>query len=223
MRERAGLTQRELAKRAGVTNATISLIEQEAHAPSLASLHRILSAIPISIADFFALPTSQRTCCSMTAPTWRWYARRRRSAGAGSERRDKMLQLFIERYQPGAGTGGEPISHDGETAAFVIRRHDRGESRRSHPASATGGGYQSSGSSRIRLAQRRQDRCRGRLRLHAADVLIRVQVLARSCGLYKAAWLSVWRRTGAGERQPLRRRFRGSGHDDSDPSNRPIT
>ena len=60
VRERAGLSQRDLAKRAGVTNSTISLIEQEAHAPSLASLHRILSAVPISIADFFALPTSQQ-------------------------------------------------------------------------------------------------------------------------------------------------------------------
>ena len=60
VREAAGLSQRELAKRAGVTNGTVSMIEQEAHAPSLASLHRILTAIPISLADFFALPTSRR-------------------------------------------------------------------------------------------------------------------------------------------------------------------
>ena len=56
VREQSGMSQRELAKRAGVTNATISLIEQESHAPSLASLHRILNAIPISMAEFFALP-----------------------------------------------------------------------------------------------------------------------------------------------------------------------
>src|SRR5690606_34733103 len=61
VREGAGLSQRELAKRAGVTNATISLIEQEKHAPSLASLHRILNAIPISLAEFFALPTTRQT------------------------------------------------------------------------------------------------------------------------------------------------------------------
>jgi glyoxylate utilization-related uncharacterized protein len=29
--------------------------------------------------------------------------------------------MFIERYQPGAGTGDEPITHDGETAAVVLR------------------------------------------------------------------------------------------------------
>ena len=60
VREAAGLSQRELAKRAGVTSATISLVEQDSHAPSLASLHRILNAIPISMAEFFALPASRQ-------------------------------------------------------------------------------------------------------------------------------------------------------------------
>lgn len=152
VRERAGLTQRELAKRAGVTNATISLIEQEAHAPSLASLHRILSAIPISIADFFALPTSQRNAlfydrADLTAIT--------RGAAdlrvLSSERRDKSLQLFIERYQPGAGTGGEPISHDGETAAFVISGTIEVKVGNVTRRLSTGGGYQVFGKQPYRL------------------------------------------------------------------------
>lgn len=121
VRERAGLSQRELAKRAGVTNSTISLIEQETHSPSLASLHRILSAVPISIADFFALPSSQRNVMFFDHNDLAVVAR----GGAdlrvlAAERRDKSLQMFIERYQPGAGTGDEPISHDGETAAVVL-------------------------------------------------------------------------------------------------------
>lgn len=37
-----------------------------------------------------------------------------------AERRDKTLQMFVARYQPGAGTGDEPISHDGKTAAVVL-------------------------------------------------------------------------------------------------------
>jgi transcriptional regulator with XRE-family HTH domain len=122
VREQSGMSQRELAKRAGVTNATISLIEQESHAPSLASLHRILNAIPISMAEFFALPTSQKNVLiydkdELVAVT--------RGAAAlsvmASERRDKKLQLFSERYAPGASTGEELIVHDGETAAFIIQ------------------------------------------------------------------------------------------------------
>lgn len=121
VRERAGLSQRELAKRAGVTNSTISLIEQETHSPSLASLHRILSAVPISMADFFALPSSQRNVMFFDRDDLAVVARGEADLRVlAAERRDKALQMFIERYQPGAGTGDEPISHDGETAAVVL-------------------------------------------------------------------------------------------------------
>jgi transcriptional regulator with XRE-family HTH domain len=122
LREKMGLSQRELAKRAGVTNTTISLIEQEAHAPSLASLHRILSAVLISMADFFALPASQQNAIFNSAADMMVVSR-----GAADlrvlapERRDKSLQMFLERYEPGAGTGETPISHEGETAVVVIR------------------------------------------------------------------------------------------------------
>ena len=122
VREKAGLSQRELAKKAGVTHSTISLIEQEAHAPSLASLHRILSAIPISIADFFALPTSQQNVLFNDADDLAVVTRGEADLRVlAAERRDKSLQMFIERYQPGAGTGDEPIAHEGETAAVVLR------------------------------------------------------------------------------------------------------
>ncbi|MBK8438666.1 MAG: helix-turn-helix domain-containing protein [Rhodobacter sp.] len=121
VREKAGLSQRELARKAGVTNSTISLIEQEAHSPSLASLHRILSAVPIAMADFFALPASQQNVMFFDRGDLAVVARGEADLRVlAAERRDKTLQLFIERYQPGAGTGEEPIAHDGETAAVVL-------------------------------------------------------------------------------------------------------
>lgn len=57
LRELAGLSQRELAKRAGVTNSSISTIEQGQVSPSVQSLARILAAIPISFSDFFSFST----------------------------------------------------------------------------------------------------------------------------------------------------------------------
>jgi len=50
-----GLSQRELAKRAGVTNGLISLIEQNRVSPSVSSLKKVLDGIPMSLADFFTL------------------------------------------------------------------------------------------------------------------------------------------------------------------------
>jgi transcriptional regulator with XRE-family HTH domain len=152
IRERAGLSQRELAKRAGVTHATVSLIEQEAHAPSLSSLHRILTAVPISMADFFALPVSQKNVLFYDAKDLTVVLRGAADLRVlGSERRDKRLQLFIERYQPGAGTGEDPVAHDGETAAVVIQGvievEILGEVRRL----SAGGGYQVFGTEPYRL------------------------------------------------------------------------
>jgi len=55
VRQIYGLTQRELARRAGVTNGAISLIEQNRVSPSISSLKKILDGIPLSLADFFTL------------------------------------------------------------------------------------------------------------------------------------------------------------------------
>ena len=48
-----GLSQRELAKRAGVTNGMVSLIEQDRVSPSIGSLQKILAAFPMTMAEFF--------------------------------------------------------------------------------------------------------------------------------------------------------------------------
>lgn len=54
LRERHGLSQRELAKRAGVTNSTISLIEQNRVSPSVASLSKVVGGLPMTMAEFFS-------------------------------------------------------------------------------------------------------------------------------------------------------------------------
>ncbi len=57
VRQAAGLSQRELAKRAGMTNAAISVIENNQSSPSVASLKKVLEVIPLSLTEFFALET----------------------------------------------------------------------------------------------------------------------------------------------------------------------
>ena len=54
VRQLQGLSQRELAKRAGVSNAIISLIEQNRSSPSVGLLKKVLAGLPMSLADFFA-------------------------------------------------------------------------------------------------------------------------------------------------------------------------
>lgn len=152
VRKSKGLSQRELAKRSGITNATISLIEQNAHAPSVVSLHKILTAIPMSLADFFALPVSTDPVLFYDADDMTAIVRGDTDLRCmASERPEKNLQMFFEHYAPGAGTGEEMISHDGETAAVVVKGVVEvvveGERRRI----AEGGGFQVFGPQPYRL------------------------------------------------------------------------
>ena len=55
IREFYGWSQRELAKRAGVPNSAISVIEQGAVSPSIQSLEKVLKGFPMGLSDFFAI------------------------------------------------------------------------------------------------------------------------------------------------------------------------
>lgn len=58
VRKLYGLSQRELAKRAGVANSAISVMEQDSVSPSVASLGKVLTGFPLSVTDFFSLELS---------------------------------------------------------------------------------------------------------------------------------------------------------------------
>lgn len=52
LRELYGISQRELAKRAGVPNSAISVIEHGKSSPSVSSLEKVLSGFPMTVQQF---------------------------------------------------------------------------------------------------------------------------------------------------------------------------
>lgn len=122
LREMYGLSQRALAKKAGVTNGIISMIEMNRTSPSLATLKKILDAIPISFSEFFAMDTS--------APLQTFYKAADLleigSSGfsfkqVGGDLADKAIQILHERIEPGADSGAEMLRHESEEGGVVIR------------------------------------------------------------------------------------------------------
>ncbi|WP_445157358.1 cupin domain-containing protein [Halomonas sp. E14] len=121
LRKARKLSQRELAKRAGVTNSTISLIEQNSVSPSVSSLKKILDALPVSISAFFAgdEPAVPRAFYSADELTeigdghlsWRLVAARRPG---------RSMSIIHERYPSGADTGEDMLEHEGEEGGVVI-------------------------------------------------------------------------------------------------------
>ncbi|WP_373683751.1 cupin domain-containing protein [Mycobacterium sp. KBS0706] len=131
LREEHGLSQRELARRAGVSNATVSLIEQNRASPSIGSLKRVLDGLPLSLAAFFALPEGPEDPVFFPAAELTEIAGRAGGHAAGGELisyrqvgcdlSGRALQILHERLAPGADTGPTALSHAGEEGGVVIR------------------------------------------------------------------------------------------------------
>jgi transcriptional regulator with XRE-family HTH domain len=117
-----GLSQRELAKRAGVSNAIISLIEQNRTSPSVGSLKKVLDGLPISLADFFGMELAQARQTFFAAGDLVELAGGGISyRQVGRDLADRALQILHERYEPGADTGETMLRHSAEEGAVVIR------------------------------------------------------------------------------------------------------
>ena len=116
-----GLSQRELARRAGVTNGMVSLIEQDRVSPSVGSLQKILSAFPMTMAEFFTRDRQGRGDVVFREDELP-------DVGPGNiqhklvaaSRHDRKMSILWETYEPGSDTGEDLLTHSGEEGGVVI-------------------------------------------------------------------------------------------------------
>jgi transcriptional regulator with XRE-family HTH domain len=117
-----GLSQRKLANRAGVTNSTISLIEQDRVSPSVDSLKKVLNGFPMSLIDFFTMDLFPKDA--------QFFGREDlvelSESGVslllvGATRKDRKLRMLHETYPAGGHSGEDMIAHAGEEAGIVIK------------------------------------------------------------------------------------------------------
>jgi transcriptional regulator with XRE-family HTH domain len=122
VRQIYGLTQRELARRAGVTNGAISLIEQNRVSPSISSLKKILDGIPLSLADFFThnFAASDQVFFAAADLAEIAYGEAVSMRMVGGNLKERALQMMQETYQPGADTGEEMLRHQGEECGIIV-------------------------------------------------------------------------------------------------------
>jgi transcriptional regulator with XRE-family HTH domain len=116
-----GLSQRELAKRASVTNGMISLIEQGRVSPSVGSLQKILTAVPMTMAEFFTRDLESHVDVvfrSGDLPDVGTGAIQYRLVAAS--RRDRKMSILWETYEPDSDTGEDLLTHSGEEGGVVV-------------------------------------------------------------------------------------------------------
>ncbi|MBB5019906.1 transcriptional regulator with XRE-family HTH domain [Chitinivorax tropicus] len=124
IRERFGLSQRELAKRAGVTNSTISLIEQNRVSPSVSSLKKVLDGVPMSLAEFFTFDVD-----GPVRPSPFFSKEQMPNIGSdhvaffllGHGLKDRKITMLREVYDAHADTGHDMLKHDGQECGLVVK------------------------------------------------------------------------------------------------------
>jgi len=124
LRRAHGLSQRELAKRSGVSNAMISLIENGRSNPSMGLMRRILEGVPVSMSEFFSeAPRQPRQVFFHHEDLTQIGSGPISFLQVGSDLAQRRLQILYERYAPGADTGSTLLSHEAEEGGVILSGH----------------------------------------------------------------------------------------------------
>lgn len=131
IRQTKGMSQRDLAARAGLTSAAISLIEQNKSSPSVSSLKSLLDAVPMTMSEFFSEVEAAGT--PKYFYTGDEFVELSPQDPASSDNKARLslrqvgdasrhsLQMLHETYAPGADTGPDPLTHEAEECGIVIQ------------------------------------------------------------------------------------------------------
>ncbi|MGI3165411.1 cupin domain-containing protein [Pseudooceanicola sp. 200-1SW] len=131
MRKAAQLSQRQLAERAGVPHAQISIIEKNKSSPSIATLRKILSGLGMTMADFFDSerqapegpffgPEDLLDLTSKLPVTGVADVAGRIAFRQIGDAHRHNLQILHEVYEPGADTGETMLEHFSNEGGYVI-------------------------------------------------------------------------------------------------------
>ncbi|GAA6177147.1 cupin domain-containing protein [Sulfitobacter pacificus] len=125
-----GLSQRQLADKAGVPHGQISMIETNKSSPSVASLRKILGGFGINMSEFFEPDVIEQTQVfftpgdlrDLTSQLYQGQDAKRTmlTLKQVGDAKTHGLQILHERYEAGADTGDDLIEHEASEGGIVI-------------------------------------------------------------------------------------------------------
>ena len=121
-RKRYGLSQRQLAEKAGLTHGTVSFIERNKISPSIGTLRQILDSISMTLSDFFSDHHDEEVDFFYSKEDLLGVG----SGGVsllqiGKNLNGLPLQILLERYPPMSETASMPYRcRSGEEGGFII-------------------------------------------------------------------------------------------------------
>lgn len=122
-REAAGISQRELSRRAKVTAASISLIERDRTSPSVALLKKVLDGLSLSLSGFFTEAGGEepnRYFYTLDDMPDISHDAKIAFRLVGRHKADRKMTIMLESYEPGADMGPGSTRHGGEEGGVVV-------------------------------------------------------------------------------------------------------
>lgn len=125
LRQQRQVTLTGLAEQTGLSVGLLSQIERGLSEPSVQALHRIATALGVTLGSFFREPEEAPAGPGEDIVVRRG-RRKRLDYGGGlvdellSPSLDGQLELLLCRLAPGSSSGAEPYCHAGEEAGYVL-------------------------------------------------------------------------------------------------------
>ncbi|MCZ4292938.1 MULTISPECIES: HTH-type transcriptional regulator PuuR [Vibrio] len=123
LRKQNGLSQRELAERAGITHSAISSIENGKVSPSVSSLQKIVNVFSLSLSEFFIVENDQSDETKVVVTQDELVEMGSESVSmklVTNGSKDQVIGFLIEEYAPHGTTGAREIRHEGEEIGTVL-------------------------------------------------------------------------------------------------------
>jgi transcriptional regulator with XRE-family HTH domain len=121
LRKERDLSQRELARLAGVSANAISLIERNEISPSVATLHRLATALNVKISYFLEGDKDQTNLIHIKASERPSLSSKGLMvAGLGQRLPGQEVEPFFIALAPGAESGRRPVIHAGHEIVYCL-------------------------------------------------------------------------------------------------------
>ena len=120
LRERHGLSLRTLAERSGLSANAVSLIERGVSSPTVSTLHRLAAALGVRIVDLFGPEEEAKVVLVRADQRGKTQTPGALIESLATGLAGQRIEPFLVTLEPGAGSGGEPITHRGQEMVFGI-------------------------------------------------------------------------------------------------------
>ena len=120
IRDERGLSQRELAQRAGVSANAISLIERDENSPSVATLQSLASALQIKMSYFFEQEETRQVLHVKANGRPSISSKGVRIEGIGGELSRQEMEPFRITLAPHSESGDRQVVHTGHEFVYCL-------------------------------------------------------------------------------------------------------